>query len=79
MLNKAIIIVITTTLLLLWLYLPLASHFLRILRVKHGPKWGKVYETMVLPELRNEGRIFLKECNAARGYLLERVKRVEYM
>ena len=34
---------------------------------------------MVLPELRNEGRIFLKECNAARGYLLERVKQVEYM
>lgn len=42
MLNKAIIIVITTTLLLLWLYLPLASHFLRILRVKHRPIWGKV-------------------------------------
>lgn len=43
MLNKAIIIVITTTLLLLWLYLPLASHFLRILRVKHRPKWEKVF------------------------------------
>ena len=43
MLNKAIIIVITTTLLLLWLYLPLASHFLRILRVKHRPIWGKVF------------------------------------
>lgn len=47
MLNKAIIIVITTTLLLLWLYLPLASHFLRILRVKHRPKWGKVFMKVV--------------------------------